>query len=100
MTGYLDWKVGDRVVCVDARGKWARHKPIRAKGIYTIRAIWAHPDTGEVGVTLNEVSNDIHPTYGLERGYEARRFRKVAPRKTSIAQFEAMLHSNRQTVDA
>lgn len=100
MSQYLDWKVGDRVVCVDANVKGPFHKPLVKGRVYTIRKILAHPKTDDIGVTLDEIVNDIHPTCGLERCYEIRRFRKVQPRKTDIGIFTAMLHSADQKVRA
>lgn len=100
---YLDWKVGDRVQCVDnggAIGRWWNDAPVVGK-IYTIRSI--HLDhRGDVTVWLNEIQRDPRAIqeHGPLVGYYPRRFRKVQPRKTSIAIFEAMLHGNRSEVDA
>lgn len=97
---YRDWHVGMRVVCVDAEGSRTRHKPLSRGAIYTIRKIWAHPATGAIGVLLDEITNDIHPHYKMERGYEAQRFRPVRVRKTDISIFTAMLHDQHQKVSA
>lgn len=87
---YLDWHVGMKVVCVSA-DSGSRHKPIFEGRVYTIRRVWPHPLTREIGVLLQEVVNEIHPSYGIERGYRAKRFRPVQTRKTNIAIFTAML---------
>lgn len=50
--------------------------------IYTIRKVFASPHNGELGCYVEEVINDIHPAYKIERGYYLRRFRPVIPLKT------------------
>lgn len=99
MSSYLNWHVGMKVVCV-SKNKGLRHKPIYEGRVYTIRKVWSHPKTGEIGVLLQEVVNEIHPIYKMERGYGARRFRPLVTRKTDISIFTAMLHGTDQTVDA
>lgn len=97
MTIYLDWQVGDRIVCVDADPGffWPRWPLVRGRE-YTVAQITAvdcyyyanrlHHSPAVV-VELVGVSN---PSIGAT-GFHARRFRKVQPRKTDIAIFKAML---------
>lgn len=99
---YLDWKVGDRVVCLDDTPSCEGPFPVKGK-VYTIRRIdfWRHwiAAVPGVGVWLCEITRPLDAN-GREHPYGAYRFRKVQPRKTSIAIFEAMLHGNRSEVDA
>ncbi len=97
---YLDWKVGDKVVCINADGLAEYEEaPVRGQ-IYTIRDI-AADWVGRVGVRLQEVRNGPHPgvvpddSGCTERGFLTSRFRKVQPRKTDISVFEAILHEHR-----
>ena len=90
MTQYFDWKVGDRVVCVEET-KAHYHRPLVVGKVYVIRSFLVHPGTGEVGVRLVGVENGVSSKYGIERGYQARRFRKVEPKKTDISIFTSML---------
>lgn len=90
---YADWKVGDRVVCVDASNMDFRQGEELPKqgSVYTIREI---RDLGRgVAVRLNEIVNPpkVYRPGVMECGFFARRFRKVQPRKTDIAIFKAML---------
>jgi len=111
---YLDWKVGDRIVCIAdpawiAAGmravKGSRYPQYR--GVYTIREIrddaqWGRGE-GHIVVLLGEVDNShfigCRPTPNtfcyVEPGFPARGFRKVEPRKTDISALEALLHTTR-----
>jgi hypothetical protein len=93
---YLDWHVGMKVVCVDDDADWTYHAPIKAGQTYTIRSVWPHPYTAEIGVCLREVTNPVHPEAGIEIGYEARRFRPLVARKTDISIFTQMLTGSKQ----
>jgi hypothetical protein len=91
---YRDWHVGMKVVCIACSAVWVR--PLVVGKIYTLRAIIKHPETDEIGVYLEEVRNDIHPRYGMERGYFAAAFRPIQPRETDISIFTAMLTGSKQ----
>ena len=102
MTSYLDWQVGDRVVCVDVSSD-GRYDPPAEKfvplgrnlngleldRVYIIRSICDF-----YGVPSIRVHGIVRPLSrkGIEVPYAAARFRKIQPRKTSIAVFEAILH--------
>lgn len=105
MSQYLDWNVGDKVVCVDDDPYSANCKRqlvvpvnydldgLRAGETYTIRLIGPDRYTGAICIWVNEINR--------QAGFNAGRFRKVHPRKvhprkTSIAIFEQMLHPSKQ----
>ena len=105
---YLDWKVGDKVVCVsvpDDRG-WGHQLP-EIRRIYTIREIGVGLG-GDVVVKLAEIHNPRRTYNSTKFGrtvtgevcFGARHFRPVQTRKTDISQFTAMLHDQRQKVPA
>ena len=95
---YLDWKVDDKIVGIEEpmdRG-WGYERPKQGR-IYTIRQIGVGRD-GNVGVKLVEIVNekrDYPSVYGGisygEVSFVASSFRRVEPRKTSIAIFERFL---------
>lgn len=103
MTSYLDWQVGDRVVCHrDPRPTFKKWNPVgfakpEVGKVYTLREIFAETrfrnSRGAVYVRLAEIVNQPVDTFvGLyEPAFAASLFRKVQPRKTSIAIFKAML---------
>lgn len=112
---YLDWKVGDRVVCIDADwtikifiGGAEVGVPYRVPmdgEILTIASIEAGAGelgTGrEDGVYLSFEEIPLHQTDGVfstEIRWDAGNFRKLQPRKTDISIFTAMLHDQRQKV--
>ncbi len=104
---YLDWQVGDRVACIDDYGDRFLTPGLTYNGgldgltegrIYTIRTIGLSPFDGNLCIWLDEIVRPLHS--GIEAGFDVRRFRKVHPRKTSIAIFEQMLHPSKQGVDA
>ena len=82
---YLDWKPGDRLVCVDATPpplaalllfrSW-----ICSGQVYTLRQLVipapGGPNPGP-GVYLAEIRNPIEPESGFEYGYLAYRFEKL-----------------------
>ena len=97
---YLDWQVGDKVVCVDSvwHGNPASGHPcpLVAGEVYTIASIGS--GTGfyrsfvrGILIDLVEVKNPDAP-YIDTAGFCAERFRKVQPRKTSIAILERFLN--------
>jgi hypothetical protein len=79
------FRVGDEVVCVDARGRpgcaWYGDVPIEWQ-VYTIRAVGISRLSGELGVWLNEIRNDGG---GIDDAYRAIRFRKVQRRNTDLS---------------
>lgn len=88
--------VGQKVVCVDASSQNTRSfQPVVENSIYTVRSIFVSPIDGQVGVLLNEIRNDFHPVWGLERGYFARRFGPLVTRKSDISIFTAILNGHR-----
>lgn len=114
MTQYLDWKVGDRVVFVGpakrvsiARsglmgflfGKKRLHHSLEADATYTIKGIGSHFELNRherlVCVLLVEACFSGSPT----TGFPAEWFRKVQPRKTSIAIFERLLNTQNNEVE-
>ena len=90
---YLDWQVGDKVVCVDADfdRPYGEASP-REGEIYTIREI--APTRWGIGLRLVEVVNPHFRYVGgtVEALFEVSSFRKVQPRKTSIAILERFLN--------
>lgn len=114
---YLDWKVGDKVVCVDADPAHFRPDPdlfeivpdefglgLVEGRVYRLSDIYVDPDFKEImvcveGVVRSPTEDDL--AVGVTNpGFDTRRFRKVQPRKTDIAIFTAMLDPSRQQVDA
>jgi hypothetical protein len=90
MADYRDWKVGDRVVCVSGKPNPDYDRPIpRLGGVYTISWVGL-TDEGEVMIDLQEMPQP--ETEKFYRGVAAIHYRKVQPRKTSIAIFTAMLN--------
>jgi hypothetical protein len=82
---YLDWKPGDRLVCVDATPPplavmWFFRSWIRSGQSYTLRQLIipapGGPNPGP-GVYLAEIHNPIEPESGFEYGYLAYRFEKL-----------------------
>lgn len=99
MSAYLDWKVGDSVVCVsqpEDKG-WGYERPI-VNHVYTLRRIGVSV-AGAVTVKLNEIVNPereypsarFGPLYG-EIGFQAKHFRPVIKRTTDISIFRALLN--------
>jgi hypothetical protein len=89
---YLNWKVGDKVVCLK-NGKWSGLQPDESfpvyGGIYTIRNIEPHKD--EVYIRLEEVVNPGDYEDCEECQFWAKHFRPVQTRKTDISIFTALL---------
>lgn len=106
MTQYLDWKVGDRVVCIDdspAPGFDTDMDGLRADHVYTIRKIApmhaGHSEDGKISVWLSEIYRPLRSHEKAEIGFNPARFRKVHPRKTSIAIFERLLNTQNNEVE-
>lgn len=113
---YHDWHVGMKVVCVDdvfdesgrnGIGRACEVVPVAGQ-VYTIRAIGkfypGNPE--ELVIVLNEIVNPVLPyRYGYsvvrsERCFGVFRFRPVQKRKTDISIFTAILHDQRDKVEA
>lgn len=97
---FLEWKVGDRVVCLDE--KWAKGciqyvnripPSLRRGSVYTVKDIKIGEGFGIDRVVSKHVmvllSEALNPE--LDGFFDARRFRRVVPRKTDISVFTAML---------
>ena len=99
---YLDWKVGDKVVCVDAQNIPfpAGSKNLVEGDVYVIRSIHICPLTEDVGLRLESIRNCINPFTGNEYAYRISRFRPLQTRKTDISCFTAMLTPKKQRVRA
>lgn len=90
-----------KVVYVHAlSGRRPTRKPLKYLGIYTIREVVVHPFTGELGLYLAEVTNAVHPIYGLEKGYLIKAFRPLITKtqEQDVAIFAHLLNTSR--VDA
>lgn len=107
---YLDWKAGDKVVCIDGGIiGWVSHCDVLPEEgiIYTIRAIlpwtWGGIDMPEVyglGIWLQEIIRPLGPVDdGQEQPYGIERFRPLLKRATSIEVFKQLLISTKQPVE-
>lgn len=108
---YLDWKVGDRVVClkhVNPSVRVPRGNYPECGGVYAIREIRDdnHSD-GHLTILLVGIDNRHligvrrGNTYGYkEPGFPIHGFRKIDPRATDISIFTAMLHGQHDKVPA
>lgn len=106
---YLDWKVGDKVVCVKQYDFNAAVMlptdtlPVEG-GIYTIREIGClHPNYPKAAaIRLREIRNRqvmrIETGTAIELFFFASRFRRVQPRKTDISIFQRLLTHPRVTI--
>jgi hypothetical protein len=96
----MSFSVGEEIVCIIG-GKLADSSPHLAvfpvKGeTYHVRGLQMSPYkamTGQCGVLLAEIQNDINPNTGQEWDYFSRRFRKVVKQKNkaSITVFQKIL---------
>ena len=115
MSQYLDWKVGDKVVCIASAERISAMQDLTpgsnypcSGGVYTIREIRDdNSSDGRLTLLLVELDNShligvkTNNGYGYkEPGFPVTGFRKVQPRKTDISIFTAMLHDQRQKVPA
>lgn len=98
MSGFLDWKAGDKIVCIDDSASGSAFEPkrlLQLDAIYTISAISMGYGTYQGKyvncpvVDLVEVTNQgmFGTTY-----FAAARFRPVAKRTTSIECFRSLLN--------
>lgn len=107
---FLDWKVGDRVVCVDASGtNLCGIDELEEGKVYTIAWIGSYPHAilGEfVGVRLEGVSRPglteeecaWFAAFG-ESPFGPNRFRPVQTRKTDISIFTALLNTQDELIE-
>lgn len=94
-----NFRVGQKVVCVDAKPSFSRvPAPFKEGDVLTVSAIttgWSGHGL-DTGLCFEEV-----PCVGqCYNGYSARRFRPVVERKTDISIFRAMLNTTPETVGA
>ena len=99
---YVDWKVGDKVVCVDdTLGNYSSWKVadecmdgLVAGRVYTIRRVGVF--AGTLCVWLREIHRPLRGRlcrqFG-EIGFAAARFRPVQTRKTDISVFTRILNN-------
>jgi hypothetical protein len=93
---YLNWKAGDRIVCIK-RGGWRQTYGETYSGV--------HPKYGEICTISRIVLREEVPFVFLEEyhpfnTYKAENFRPVQPRQSDISIFTAMLNPKKQVVDA
>lgn len=98
---HKDWKVGDRIVCVNVTHDTSPTKIIRVVGgldglkkgrVYTIRDFVPCMYRSDVCVRLDEIVRCAKGSDVYEPGFLVSRFRRVEPRKTNIGIFTAMLN--------
>lgn len=102
--------VGQKVVCVDASPKRPDYYPgFRLRGvmdglqegaIYTVSGFENHPLDGKLLLVLMEIKRPRRPGPFCLDGYDARRFRPLVERKTSIEIFKRMLTPKKARVRA
>lgn len=73
-------KVGAKCVYVHRHNGQVTRKPLEYMGVYTIRTVVSHPYLNEIGIYLEGVVNEIHPLYGMEKGYSLSAFRPLVTR--------------------
>jgi hypothetical protein len=89
-----NFRIGQKVVCIDANGKLYPDKPYpKQGGIYTVRAIFFDPIAI---LLLAEIKNEplnccCRCRQRHEPGYQASRFRPLVERKTDISIFVNIL---------
>lgn len=90
----MNFRVGQRVVCVDAsEGEHSGKVMLTLNAIYTVSKICDETRFGERGIFVAEIPySDSRP------GIKARRFRPVAERKTDISIFTKMLTRKRKVL--
>ena len=102
MTGIPSWaRKGAKVVYLGRAAPVAspRHHPLSKGSVYTVRSALLHPETGSVGLLLDEVRNMLHPRLRLELGYSVKRFRPLVTRtqEQDISEhFSGFLHETRR----
>lgn len=83
-------KIGAKCICVRGWNGGAGWPALVVGNEYVVRETVTHPTTGELGVRLTGVHCDIWPAYGIERAWEATRFRPAVDIKDDIALFHAL----------
>lgn len=81
------FRVGQKVACIKAASLApyiGTHDTVKGR-VYTVRDVYACPAAGKPALRFDEHINPIHPTYGVECGYFAERFRPLVERKTDIS---------------
>lgn len=98
----MTFRVGQKVVCVDASGgpgRWIGDEALERDSIYTIHSLFIHPK-GSTCVRLVEVKRSIDCVieHGHD-GYGAWRFRPVVERQTDISVFTEILRTTKLPTD-
>ncbi len=89
------FRIGQKIVCVDAANRKFGGIPLVEGKIYTIRGFCENIH-GEIGLLLEEVKASYPPLEnGQERGFYQNRFRPVVERKTDISVSTKMLKTER-----
>jgi hypothetical protein len=102
MSDYTPWHVGMKVVCIDVS---FFERNLLEGAVYTIKPIGVGDGIfqdrflrGGAVIELTEVANPHDRQFPDETpGFDARRFRPVVHRPTSISIFTAMLNPSKQT---
>lgn len=98
MNEYLDWKVGDEVVCISHvdYNCYSMIDILPIIGIkYSIRRIGIDNISGVLAIQLNEIINQSQSYNNIPRyecAFAVKHFRKVQKRKTDISVFKEMLN--------
>lgn len=110
MMSNCNFRVGQKVVCINSRVTPDYHAKgldyrgdldgLRDGEVYTIREVFYCCLHQRVLVCLREIKRDISNRTRHEFGFEPRRFRPVAERKTDISVFKAMLNPSKEQVRA
>lgn len=105
----MAFRVGMKVVCIDDSDHLERTPPLGFKWagdldgltegkVYTIRSIYSHPVTGDLGVEINEIVRAYVATAAYHvSGFAAWRFRPLVTR--SQAQDIAMIRELVERID-
>lgn len=85
----MAFRIGQKVVCVDAKGSdgiWYPGEEIEEGKVYTIHSVLTHPTKGNPLVRLQELKRvpECMEVWGHD-GYGAYRFRPAVERKTDIS---------------
>ena len=87
----MTFRVGQKVVCVDAEPRAIWYRDVPKKGaIYTVAGTVVTPaiaERNEYGLLLKEITNCLH----YHGAYDPKRFRPIVERKTDISIFTEML---------
>lgn len=89
----MAFRIGQKVVCVDARGRFCAETQPVLNAIYTISGLHVDED-GDLICHLVEIARSDSAKQQWNNpnlGYDTRRFRPVIERKTDISIFTEML---------